>query len=87
VGCGQTGLILRATLLTRALLVLRLLLNSQIEFVEANFLITKEDVQPNDPQLDAQWALRNTGQNGGQYGSDINATTAWQTFLKKLSFR
>src|SRR6185503_12480898 len=30
-------------------------------------------------QLNAQWALRNTGQNGGQYGSDINAATAWQT--------
>jgi len=58
---------------------LELLLNSQIEFVEPNFLITKEDLRPNDPQLDAQWALRNIGQNGGRYGSDINATTAWQT--------
>jgi RHS repeat-associated protein len=56
-----------------------LLLNSQVEFAEPNFLISKEDLQPNDPQLDAQWALRNTGQNGGRYGSDINATTAWQT--------
>ncbi len=58
---------------------LELLLNPQIEFVEPNFLISKEDLQPNDPQLNAQWSLRNTGQNGGQYGSDINAATAWQT--------
>ena len=58
---------------------LELLLNSQIEFAEPNFLISKEDFQPNDPQLNAQWSLRNTGQNGGQYGSDINATAAWQT--------
>jgi len=58
---------------------LGLLLNPQIEFAEPNFLISKADLQPNDPQLNAQWALRNTGQNGGQYGSDINATTAWQT--------
>lgn len=58
---------------------LELLLNSQIDFVEPNFLISKEDVQPNDPQFNAQWSLRNTGQNGGQYGSDIRATTAWQT--------
>lgn len=58
---------------------LELLLNPQIEFAEPNFLISKEDLQPNDPQLNAQWALRNTGQTGGQYGSDINATTAWQT--------
>lgn len=58
---------------------LELLLNPQIDFAEPNFLISKEDLQPNDPQLSAQWALRNTGQDGGQYGSDINATTAWQT--------
>ena len=58
---------------------LELLLNSQVEFAEPNFLISKEDLQPDDPQLNAQWALRNTGQNGGQYGSDINAATAWQT--------
>ena len=58
---------------------LELLLNPQIEFVEPNFLIAKEDIQANDPQLEAQWALRNTGQNGGQYGADIGATTAWQT--------
>jgi RHS repeat-associated protein len=58
---------------------LELLLNSQIEFVEPNFLIAKDGLQPNDPQLNAQWALRNTGQDGGRYGSDIKATTAWQT--------
>src|SRR6185369_5922144 len=58
---------------------LELLLNSQVEFAEPNFLISKEDLQANDPQLNAQWSLRNTGQDGGQYGSDIKATTAWQT--------
>src|ERR1044072_1985129 len=58
---------------------LELLLNPQIDFAEPNFLISKEDLQPNDPQVNAQWSLRNTGQNGGQYGSDINATAAWQT--------
>ncbi|HLA12941.1 MAG TPA: hypothetical protein VJ023_20315, partial [Pyrinomonadaceae bacterium] len=36
-------------------------------------------VQPNDPDFTNQWALSNTGQNGGQYGSDIQAGTAWQT--------
>jgi RHS repeat-associated protein len=58
---------------------LELLLNSQVEYAEPNFLISKEDLQPNDPQFAAQWALRNTGQNSGQYGSDINASGAWQT--------
>ena len=58
---------------------LELMLNPQVEFAEPNFLISKDDLRPNDAQFDAQWALRNTGQNGGQYGSDINASTAWQT--------
>ncbi len=35
--------------------------------------------QPNDPRFNEQWALSNTGQSGGQFGSDIGVTTAWQT--------
>jgi len=58
---------------------LELMLNSQVEFAEPNFLVSKDDLSPNDAQFDAQWALRNTGENGGQYGSDINATSAWST--------
>jgi len=34
--------------------------------------------QPDDPRFSEQWALRNTGQNGGQYGSDIGVIAAWQ---------
>src|SRR5438045_5231174 len=56
-----------------------LLLNPQVEFAEPNFLIAKDDLNPNDARFNEQWALRNTGQNGGQYGSDIDATNAWQT--------
>lgn len=58
---------------------LQLLQNSQVEFAEPNFLISKEDLTPNDPEFNQQWALRNSGQNGGQYGSDINASAAWET--------
>ena len=32
---------------------------------------------PNDPSFASQWALRNTGQNGGVVGADIRATQAW----------
>lgn len=56
-----------------------LLMNPQVEFAEPNFLIAKDDVSPNDAEFGKQWSLRNTGQDGGQYGSDINAVTAWQT--------
>jgi subtilisin family serine protease len=58
---------------------LQLLSNAQVEFAEPNFLITKDDVVPSDPSFPEQWALRNTGQSGGQFGSDISVTGAWQT--------
>ena len=32
---------------------------------------------PNDPSFNQQWALSNTGQNGGRAGSDISALSAW----------
>src|ERR1044071_9049709 len=64
---------------------LELLMNPQVEFAEPNFIIAKEDFTPNDPQFQDQWSLRNTGQSGGQYGSDINATTAWQTTMGSLA--
>jgi len=57
--------------------VLQLLLNPQVQFAEPNFLIAKEDVNPNDPQFQDQWALQNSGQSGGQFGSDIRARSAW----------
>lgn len=58
---------------------LQLLMNPQVEFAEPNFLIAKDDVIPNDSQFNEQWALRNTGQNGGQFASDVNAPGAWKT--------
>ena len=32
---------------------------------------------PNDPMFSEQWALHNTGQNGGVNGEDINGPEAW----------
>jgi RHS repeat-associated protein len=58
---------------------LQLLQNPQVQFAEPNFLISKEDLTPNDPQFNQQWALQNTGQNGGQFGSDIKAGAAWSS--------
>jgi hypothetical protein len=65
--------------------VLQLLQNPQVQFAEPNFLISKEDLTPNDPQFTQQWALQNTGQNGGQSGSDIKAGAAWETTTGSLS--
>lgn len=58
---------------------LQLRMNPQVELAEPNFLIEKSDLTPNDPSFDQQWALSNTGQSGGQFDSDIDATAAWQT--------
>jgi fervidolysin-like protein len=58
---------------------LQMLLEPQVEFAEPNFLIAKDDLIPNDVQFNEQWSLRNTGQNGGQFGSDISAAGAWTT--------
>ena len=35
------------------------------------------DAIPNDPRFNEQWALQNTGQNGGTPGADIDAVQAW----------
>ena len=50
-----------------------------VEFAEPNYLISREEIVPNDPRFSEQWALQNIVQTGGQIGSDINATTAWET--------
>ena len=65
--------------------VLQLLLNPQVQFAEPNFLIAKEDVNPNDPQFQEQWALNNIGQNDGQFGSDVRARRAWDITKGALS--
>ena len=35
------------------------------------------DTTPDDPRFDSQWALKNTGQNGGLPDADIDADEAW----------
>lgn len=56
-------------------IALELLMNPQVELAEPNFLISKADLTPNDPQFKEQWALRNTGQSAGQPGA--YHTTRW----------
>ena len=59
--------------------VLSLLSDPRVEFAEPNFLIAKDDLYPDDARFNEQWALRNTGSDGGQFGSDIDAVSAWTT--------
>lgn len=62
-----------------AAMAAQLILNPQIEFAEPNYLIAKDQAEttPNDPRFAEQWAIKNIGQNGGQYGSDIGVALAW----------
>ncbi len=59
---------------------MQLTLNSAIEFAEPNFIVKSDQINviPNDPRFSEQWALRSTGQTGGQYGSDLHVGNAWQ---------
>lgn len=65
----------------------------EVKYVEANYEIHLEPSHeifsaarypsaaggPNDPLFGNQWALANTGQNGGRAGADISALQAWTT--------
>lgn len=46
-------------------------------YAHPNFLI-KKVARNNDPLLDDQWHLKNTGQSGGKVGADSRAVEAWQ---------
>ena len=50
-----------------------------VKLVEPNFLVEGAELVPNDARFYEQWALKNTGQTGGQPGSDIQAPAAWET--------
>lgn len=50
--------------------------NPYVEYAEPNYVL-RADVIPNDPSFGDQWALNNTGQNGGTSDADIDAPEAW----------
>lgn len=52
--------------------------DSNVEFAHPNYIMELYD-EPNDPYFNQQWALKNTGQNGGTPGADIDASDAWDT--------
>lgn len=54
--------------------------NKAVINVQNNHLIELREAAetiPNDPLFPDQWALKNTGQNGGLLDADIDATDAW----------
>jgi len=66
---------------TVAAAIARLKATGRYEYVEPD-LIRHTALTPNDPQFTSQWALNNTGGNGGGggiAGADINAEAGWNT--------
>lgn len=51
--------------------------DSKILVAQYNHIIEQRASIPNDTQFSSLWGLRNTGQNGGTTGADIDATLAW----------
>src|SRR5690349_6000580 len=56
----------------------------EVEYAEPNYEIKLDEnegplvpVLPHDPQFEDQWALSNSGQQGGKKGADISAPLAW----------
>ncbi len=53
--------------------------NDLVEYSEPNALQKARFLQvPSDPLFCDQWHLRNTGQNGGTAGADVDALRAWK---------
>ncbi|MCI0507149.1 MAG: S8 family serine peptidase [Gammaproteobacteria bacterium] len=51
--------------------------NSQVEYAEPNYILTIQQIIPNDPDFDSLYGLHNTGQTAGTADADIDAPEAW----------
>jgi outer membrane protein assembly factor BamB len=75
---GHVGVLALAPGDTVLAAIKRLRATGRYEFVEPDY-IRRATKAPNDPQFPSQWALNNTGANGGIAGADIQAEAAWNT--------
>ena len=49
-----------------------------VVFVEPNYIVKLQEIEPNDEKLSELWGLKNTGAQGGVEGADVGATQAWE---------
>ena len=54
-----------------------LMQDPKVEYAHPNYLLSVCETIPNDTHFSEQWALKNTGQNGGTVSADIKASFAW----------
>jgi subtilisin family serine protease len=75
-GKGTSFAVYRSSTLSTGQLIEKLKGMKGVVAVSPNYSRTPATV-PNDPLFGQLWGLRNTGQNGGLTGADIDATQAW----------
>jgi hypothetical protein len=49
----------------------------EVRAAQLNYTVTMRETLPNDPEFNAQWHHRNTGQTGGTAGADVSTPEAW----------
>lgn len=52
-------------------------LTEGVKAVQFNYPVNMRETIPNDPEFNAQWHHRNTGQTGGTPGADVRTAEAW----------
>ena len=48
-----------------------------VKLAQENHIVSKRNTVPNDPNYVSQWQYKNTSQNGGTVGVDLDAELAW----------
>lgn len=79
VGDGENKLevtCVKSSVLSTKKLISKLNLNNKVKYVVPNYVLHTSAVS-NDTYADFQWALDNSGQNGGTENADINAENMW----------
>ncbi|MGA2181677.1 MAG: S8 family serine peptidase [Bryobacteraceae bacterium] len=79
---GRTGVVhMRSGSESAARLMQELSAEPDVLYAEPNYIVKAVDAPsttpPNDPLFSQQWDMKNTGQNGGIAGADIEAVPAW----------
>jgi len=74
---GRVSGLVRAPLMTTSAMIKALQADPDVELVEPNYLRYVSVVTPNDTSFSSQWSLKNTGQNSGTSGADVQFLHAW----------
>ena len=77
-GQGKRTLLLHSSKVSAKEMIRQLTNNPMVDAVSLNYRHSI-NITPNDPSYTEQWAFKNTGQDSGTAGVDINAETAWNT--------